>query len=157
MDATALARELIEPVPANALLGLTVRTAVDAAATVELQARPELGNVIGSLHASGLIALVDAAGLAAIISAADDAGELQEVSPLGSDADLTFFAPGRGRLQGHRALDELAYGSVRRLLSGESDRAALLTETEVTDENGAVVCTGRFRWRVRRLAPMPVG
>ena len=153
MDATALARELIEPIPVNALHGLTVRAAADGAATVELQVGPTLGNAIGSLAASGLIAMVDAAGLAAIIATAERPEELRDVSPLGSDADLTFFAPARGRLRAHCALDQPALDAVRRLLAGEADRAAVLTLTEITDEQRTVVCTGRFRWRIRRMTP----
>jgi hypothetical protein len=54
--------------------------------------------VIGSLHSSGLVALVDAAGLAAIIAAAAEEHELQDVTPLGWVAHLEFLSPACGRL-----------------------------------------------------------
>jgi hypothetical protein len=69
MDVTALARTLLEPVPAHRTAGIEVLRAADGAAEVALQTPEALVNVIGSLHSSGLIALVDAAGLAAIIAA----------------------------------------------------------------------------------------
>ena len=57
-------------------------------------------NVVGSLHSSGLIALVDATGLAALISAATDEDQLEGVIPLGSVARIEFLAPAHGLLVG---------------------------------------------------------
>src|SRR5262249_43796467 len=74
-DLTALARALIEPVPAPRTAGIAVLRAVDGAAEVALDPPPELANVIGSLHSSGLITLVDAAGLAAIVAAGESEDE----------------------------------------------------------------------------------
>jgi len=157
VDTLALARQLIEPVPANSLFGIAVQAVEPGTATVGLAVTPQAGNVIGALHASGLIALVDAAGLAAMISLATTEAQLDGFSPLGSDADLTFFAPARGALRAHCQLDEAALEAMTAYLSGTADRAALLTLTEITDAADAVVCTGRFRWRVRRRVPNPVG
>ncbi|MFF7392969.1 hypothetical protein ACFZAE_31585 [Streptomyces scabiei] len=57
MDRTALARTLLEPIPAHRTAEIATRTP------------PELTNVMGSLHSSGLVALLDATGLGAIIAA----------------------------------------------------------------------------------------
>lgn len=72
--------------------------AADCEAELALSAPPGLRNVIGSLHSSGLIALVDAAGLAAMIAASDSAESFRGVVPLGAGAVMEFLAPGRGRL-----------------------------------------------------------
>lgn len=157
MEATAIARSLLEPIPANTLLGVRVDRAVDGAATVGLAVRPELTNVVDALHASGLLALVDAAGLAAVLSAAERADQLVDVLPLGSDADLCFYAPARGELTAHCELDDGARELAREFFAARSQRLALMTETQIVDSEGSVVCTGRFRWRIRRKALVGAG
>ncbi|GAA1953759.1 hypothetical protein [Amycolatopsis minnesotensis] len=72
MDLTDLARKLLEPIPANRSAGPRVLRAADGTGEVAIGPAPALANVIGSLHSSGLVALLDAAGLAAIIGAAGD-------------------------------------------------------------------------------------
>ncbi|MGI8667283.1 MAG: PaaI family thioesterase [Jatrophihabitans sp.] len=152
MDATALARQALETIPANQLCDLRVLSATDGVATVGVEVTPRLTNGIGSLHSGGLISLIDAAGLAALLSCASKLEQTQDVLPLGSDADLTFFAPARGTLVARCVLDDDAVRLAGSLFRGESDRIALLTDAEVVDAEGTVVCTGRFRWQVKRLA-----
>ena len=128
MEATAIARALLEPVPANALLGIWVEAARNGAATVRLDVRPELTNVVDALHASGLVALVDAAGLAAVLSVAERPDQLTDVVPLGSDADLSFYSPARGELTALCELDDSARELAREILhrtvraAGSDDR-----------------------------------
>ena len=153
MDATAIARKLIEPVPVHRTFGLEVESAVDGVGRVAMTAATAFANVIGALHSSGLITLVDAAGLAAIIAAADDEAQLSGVLPLGTAATLEFRSPGRGRLTATCALDDEARSTLRTLLSGATDRASIRTDAEVVDEAGTVVCRGGFTWRVRRRVP----
>src|SRR5215470_4069942 len=98
MDLTDLARRLLDPIPAHRTLGLEVRRAGDGVGEVAADVPAALTNVIGSLHSSGLITLVDAAGLAAIIGAADSADAFAGIVPLGSAAELRFLAPARGWL-----------------------------------------------------------
>ncbi|MDP9118636.1 MAG: DUF4442 domain-containing protein [Actinomycetota bacterium] len=152
MDATALAKQLLESVPANRRIGLQVVRAADGCAQVAVADQPQLANMIGSMHSSGLVAIVDAAGLAAFVAAAQDANELQDVVPLGATANLQFLAPGRGRLIGHCELGETSMEVARSLLGGDSDSVRLTTSAEVLTENGVVVCRGSFGWRVKRLA-----
>jgi uncharacterized protein (TIGR00369 family) len=150
MDATALAKRTLEPVPANATFGLEVVRAADGAGTVGLTVRPELTNVIGSLHASGLIALADAAGLAAIIGSLEEDGEFEGIVALGAAAELAFTRPARGDLVAECAC---AFGDVealRALYRRDTDRARLFTDAVITDADGQQVATGRFDWRVRR-------
>lgn len=151
MDATALARSLLEPVPARRTAGIQVLRAEDCAAEVALDTPPGLTNVIGSLHSSGLIALLDAVGLAAVIAAVEGPGEFDGVVPLGAAATVEFLAPARGRLVASCALDESARHTLRGVLSGDGDRARLATVAEIRDATGAVVCRGGFDWSVRRV------
>lgn len=69
MDRTALARTLLESIPAHRTTLIEVVRAADGAAEIATRTPPELTNVIGSLHSSGLVALLDATGLGAIIAA----------------------------------------------------------------------------------------
>lgn len=93
MDATRLARLLLDPVPAHRTFGIEVLVEVDGYAEVGLDVMPPMTNVIGSLHSSGLIALIDAAGLAAIIGACETEADFVGVVPLGAAASFEFKAP----------------------------------------------------------------
>ena len=152
MDLTELARRLLEPIPANKTLGLRVLHAADGAAKVTAGPAPAFANVIGSMHSSGLIALLDAAGLAAVIGAARDEAEFDGVVPLGFAAELRFLAPAKGKLVAGCVLDEQASELVRTLFDGTAAKIRLSTTAEITDENGIVVCSGDFRWSVRRTS-----
>ena len=149
MDATALAATLLD-IPANRLFGIEVLHTADARAEVCLTVRPEFTNVIGSLHSSGLIALVDAAGLAAIIGAVWAPEEFGGVTPLGTLAHLEFLAPARGRLVGRCALDPASIASLRGLLERRVAKAELATAVEIVDAAANVVCRGSFTWKLRR-------
>jgi acyl-coenzyme A thioesterase PaaI-like protein len=155
MDATTLARSLLEPIPAHRTAGIQVRRAIDGTAEVVLVTPPAMTNVIGSLHSSGLVALVDAAGLAAIIAACDTDGEFDGVVPLGAAASLEFRAPARGRLVASCQLDQQARAALRPVLAGTADRARVTTVADVVDEAGVLVCRGTFQWSIRRRPGSP--
>lgn len=150
MDMTVLARTLLEPVPAHRTAGVEVLRAADGVAEIASEVPRELTNVIGSLHSSGLIALLDAACLGAMIAASRDPGDFDGVVPLGAAASLEFLAPARGRLLTVCRLDDEARAALLPLLSGESDRARFSTRAEITDATGTTVCRGSFDWSVRR-------
>jgi acyl-coenzyme A thioesterase PaaI-like protein len=150
MDAIALARSLLEPIPAHRTAGIEVLRAIDGIAEVALTTPTAMTNVIGSLHSSGLITLVDAAGLAAIIAACDTEGDFDSVVPLGAAASLEFRAPARGRLVASCQLSPDARLALRPLFSGEADRAWITTVADIVDAAGELVCRGTFEWSVRR-------
>ena len=151
-ERTSLAATLLDPIPANRLLGIRVVAALGGHAEVGMEASPEAANVIGSLHSSGLTALVDAAGLAAVISMATDAEEFDRVIPLGSQARMEFVAPARGRLVASCRLDGPDRHALGMLLRRRTDRATAETEATVRDEDQNVVCRGTFSWKIRRLS-----
>jgi acyl-coenzyme A thioesterase PaaI-like protein len=150
VDPTRLAARLLEPIAANRTFGVRVLSAAAGAAEVELVAAAPFENVIGSLHSSGLVALIDATGLAAVIAAAGDESQFEGVTPLGSVAHLEFLAPARGRLVGRCALSPEGVGVLREVLEHGERKAEVTTEVEVRDESGAVVCRGSFVWKLRR-------
>jgi acyl-coenzyme A thioesterase PaaI-like protein len=150
MDLTDLARRLLDPIPAHRTLGLEVLRAKDGIGKVSAEVPPALTNVIGSLHSSGLITLVDAAGLAAIIGAISGPDDFAGIAPLGAAAELRFLAPARGRLVATCRLEEEERASIAALCSGTAPDARAMTETEITDADGVVVCRGSFDWRLRR-------
>jgi acyl-coenzyme A thioesterase PaaI-like protein len=150
MDVTELARSLLGPTPAHRTAGIEVLRAADGSAEVAMDTPYELTNVIGSVHSSGLISLVDAAGLAAIIAACQDTDDFTGVVPLGAAASLEFLALARGRLVASCALDEATPAALRPVASGAEARARISTLADVTDADGVPVCRGRFDWSVRR-------
>ncbi|GAA3456700.1 PaaI family thioesterase [Dactylosporangium matsuzakiense] len=150
MDATELARQLLGPIPAHVTLGLEVVRAADGEAEVAAEVPHALTNVIGSLHSSGLMTLVDAAGLAALIGAVDNPDDFAGVIPLGGAAELRFLAPARGRLVATCRLEAEERAAVKALFAGETETARAMTEAEIRDVDGEVVCRGSFDWSLRR-------
>lgn len=156
MDLTGVARSLLGPMPAHRTMGLEVLQAADGVGVVAMRVRPELTDVIGSLHSSGLITLIDAAGLAAIIGAGPSGTSLDGVVPLGSSAAVRFRAPARGRLVATCALDDTARRALAETFAGAA-RVRFSTTAVVAGENGAVVCEGSFDWSVRHVVPVGAG
>jgi acyl-coenzyme A thioesterase PaaI-like protein len=150
MDSTQLARALLESVPGNRSFGLRVLRADAACAEVALELGAEHENAIGSLHSSGLIALIDAAGLAALIGSCRAEDEFEGLTPLGMTASLQFLAPARGLLIARCALDSFERHALRELLERRVRKEELETCVEVVDRDDTVVCRGRFTWKVRR-------
>jgi len=153
VNATDIAGQLLRLAPANVTLGLRVMRAVDGLGEVEMLASPEFGNVIGSLHASGLIGLVDAACLSSVISVAQQPAQLDGVVPLGSRSELEFRVPARGLLQGRCQLSEADMEMLRVFYATpRASRITLTTTADVQDSDAVVVCRGSFTWTVRRSA-----
>jgi acyl-coenzyme A thioesterase PaaI-like protein len=150
VDATELARQLLEPIPANRLMRLRVIYARDGEGEVVLEHASQMSNVIGTMHSSGLIALADAAGLAAIISTITGAAEFEGVVPLGAAADLQFKTPGRGRLTARCTLDDSTIVSARSFFESDAERLHLRTSASIFDASQGLVCVGRFHWSLRR-------
>jgi acyl-coenzyme A thioesterase PaaI-like protein len=147
---TRTAAEMLEPIPANALFGIRVRSAGPDGAEVWLTVAEQASNVIGSLHSSGLVALLDAAGLAAVIGAAEHPGQLSGVVPLGSRAEARFRAPGRGMLAAHCALPFGAQQELMPFWERATGRAQVRTPVVIHDQEGTLVCDGAFTWSLRR-------
>lgn len=150
MDLTSAARRLLDPVPVHRTFGLEVLWSGDGRGEVAVETRAPLANVVGALHASGLVTLVDAGGLAAILGTAEHEAELAGLLPLGAVATVRFLAPARGRLVGTCGLDDAARAALRPLLGGDVERTRLETTTQVHDADGVLVCEGTFAWSVRR-------
>ncbi|MET0451631.1 MAG: DUF4442 domain-containing protein [Mycobacterium sp.] len=150
---TRVARQLLEPIPAHRTAGIEVVRAADGAAEIAATTPEGLTNVIGSLHSSGLVALLDAAGLGAII-ADNPEPDMAGILPLGWAATLEFLAPARGRLVATCRLAAQEREALAMLWSGEQERVRLSTSAEVTDAGGRLVCRGTFHWSVQRI-PVP--
>ena len=150
LDSTHLAAQLLEPVPANRSFGIEVLHAAHASAEVCMLVPQGMTNVVGSLHSSGLIALVDATGLAALISAATDEDQLEGVIPLGSVARIEFLAPAHGLLVGRCTVGVDALAAIETIYKRRRNRASLSTEAEIFDSREIMVCRGAFTWSVSR-------
>ena len=150
MDATDLARCLLAPVPVHRTLGLRVDWAGDGCAEVSMPTPESMTNVIGSLHSSGLVNLVDSAGLAAIIGSCERADNFDGLVPLGAAASMQFLAPARGRLTARCSLAEEPRRALARLYAREVDTVRVETRAVVVDSHETLVCEGSFVWSVRR-------
>jgi acyl-coenzyme A thioesterase PaaI-like protein len=151
MDCTRLAARLLESVPANQSLGLRVLRADQTGAEVALDQVTPCSNVIGALHSSGLIALIDAAGLAAMVGICRSEAEFEGLTPLATWASVQFLAPARGPLVARCRLEPYEISTLRDLLERRVRSEELETCVDVLDRDQTVVCRGRFTWKVRRV------
>jgi acyl-coenzyme A thioesterase PaaI-like protein len=152
VDLTSLAVELIDRLPANRTLGLTVVEAVDGIGRVEMPVSDGVRNVIGALHSSGVAALADAASLAAALSVAPGEAAARRLQPLGVGARLTFQRPVRGTAFAVCHLDAAAKAALSALIEGSEARARFRTITSIDGEGAPGAAAGEFEWVVR-LAP----
>lgn len=149
MDATHVAQHLLDGVPANRLTGIEVLEAADGAARVALTRPEPVTNGLGTLHLSGLVALLDATGLAALIAGCRTEQEALSLVPLGVSATLDFRVPARDGLVGECTLDAPARAAICGLLAGCDARVRIGTLIEIRDHRGEVVGSGTLRWNVR--------
>jgi uncharacterized protein (TIGR00369 family) len=152
VDLTRVAVELLDRLPANRTLGLTVVEAVDGVGRVVMPVSHAVRNVIAALHSSGVAALADAAALAAALSAAPDEATARRLQPLGTQARLTFHRPIRGTGFATCHLDPSGRAALARLWERRDERACFTTLATIDGDEAPGAATGEFDWIVR-LAP----
>jgi acyl-coenzyme A thioesterase PaaI-like protein len=152
VDLTSLAVELLDRLPANRTLGVTVAEALDGVGRAVLPVSEVVCNVIGALHSSGVVALADAAALAAVLSVAPDETAARRLQPLGVQARLTFQCPVRGTAVAICHLDAEGRAALTSLHEGRHERARFTTLTTIDGDDAPRAAEGEFEWVVR-LAP----
>jgi uncharacterized protein (TIGR00369 family) len=86
-------RNLFGAVPFMRLLGVRREFSENGRARLVLEARPELGNVIGAVHGGVVVTLLDLAMASAAVSRLDFSRTAVTLN-----LDTCFLEPGRGRL-----------------------------------------------------------
>jgi acyl-coenzyme A thioesterase PaaI-like protein len=152
VDLTLLAAELLDRLPANRTLGLTIIEVRGGCGRARLPVSNEVSNVIGALHSSGVAALADAAALAAVLSLAPDEESARRLQPLGVTARLTFRRPVRGVAVATCELDGVSRAAVQSLFEGLDDQERFTTVAIIDGEGAPAAAQGEFDW-VARLAP----
>lgn len=127
-------RSMFGQVPFGRLLGMQREYSRDGRARLSIEARPELGNVIGAMHGGVVSTLIDVAMASAAVSAVDF-----QRTAVTLNLSTSFLEPGRGRL--------VADGEV----VGRDDTMAWCAAV-VTDAEGRVVARGQGSFR---YIPMP--
>lgn len=132
-------RQWFNRVPFTQLVGLQRTHSAGGRAQLVLDARPELGNVIGAVHGGAIVTLLDVA----MASAAVSAHNFQRTA-VTLDLNTAFLEPGRGRLTADAQL------------LNEADGVAWC-QAAVTDEGGRTVARaqGSFRYLPLPLASTP--
>lgn len=148
-----LATELLDGLPANRTLGLTVIEVREGLGRARLPVSDRLGNVIGALHSSAVAALVDAAALAAVLSVAPNEALARRLQPLGTRARLSFQRPVRGTALATCELDAKTRAALERLFGGRDDRASFTTLTVIDGDQSPRAAEGEFDWVARLATP----
>jgi acyl-coenzyme A thioesterase PaaI-like protein len=149
---TSVAVELLDRLPANRTLGLTITEVRDGLGRAALAVCEPVSNVIGALHSSGVAALADAAALAAVLSTSPDEATARRLQPLGVQARLTFHRPVRGMALATCVLDPQSRAAMANLFAGVEERARFTTRTTIDGDQASGAAQGEFDWVVR-LAP----
>lgn len=149
VDLTRVAVELLDLLPANRTLGLTVAEAVDGVGRVVMPVSDAVRNVIAALHSSGVAAMADAAALAAALSVAPDEATARRFQPLGTQARLTFQRPIRGTAFATCHLDATSRTALAHLWEGRDERARFTTLTTIDGDEAPGAASGEFDWIVR--------
>jgi uncharacterized protein (TIGR00369 family) len=134
-DAVAAARRnAFAGVPFTRLIGMRREFSDGGHARLIVDARPELENVIGSMHGGIVATLLDVAMASAAVSKVDF-----EMTAVTLSMNSTFIRPGHGRLT--------ADGDVLAV-----DDAVALCQASVVDEGGSLVARaiGSFRYLPHR-------
>ncbi|MGJ7494727.1 PaaI family thioesterase [Variovorax sp. RT4R15] len=123
-------RNLFAQVPFTRLLGARREYSEAGRARLVIDARPELGNVIGAIHGGVLVTLLDVAMASAAVSLFDFARTAVTLN-----LNTSFLEPGHGRLT--------ADGEVV-----QHDDSVAWCHASVTDDDGRVVARaqGSFRY-----------
>jgi uncharacterized protein (TIGR00369 family) len=130
----AARRNAFAGVPFTRLLGIRREFSDGGHARLIVDARPDLENVIGSMHGGIVATLLDVAMASAAVSKVDF-----EMTAVTLSMNSTFIRPGRGRLT--------ADGDVLAV-----DDAVALCQASVIDEGGSLVARaiGSFRYLPHR-------
>jgi acyl-coenzyme A thioesterase PaaI-like protein len=149
VDRTAVAAALLDDLPANRTLGLTITGAAHGEGQAVLPVREPVHNIIGALHASGVSGLADAAALAAILSAAPDEATARRIQPLGIRLEIDFRRPLRGIARARCRLDDHAANALADLFALTAPTVGLSTVTTIDGENEPAAAVAVFEWTIR--------
>ena len=105
-------RHVFSAVPFMQMLGVRRELSAGGKARLVLEARPELGNVIGAVHGGVIVTLLDVVMASAAVSIRNF-----EVTAVTLNLDSSFIGPGRGTLTADGELtardDSLAWCTAR--------------------------------------------
>ena len=136
----------IERMPYNAMLGVRIVEMDGGRARGTLEARTEVGNHVGTMHAGAQFSLVEAISGAAVSSAFLDL--LGRATPLAQGADVTYKRPLRGDATAEAQIAQEVIDRVRAELDA-SGRARFEVTVTVTDAEGTLATEATMRWYVR--------
>lgn len=129
-------RQIFSQVPFMAWLQMRREFSEGGRARLSIDAREELGNVIGAVHGGVVVTLLDVAMASAAVSSRDF-----QCTAVTLNLNTSFIEPGRGRL----------------VCDGEwlaSDDQVATCRAVVTDADGRVVARGQGTFR---YLPLPAG
>ena len=135
-----------QAIPFNRYVGLSVAEVGDGRGVVELPARDELHNHVGSQHAGALFTAGEAASGATFAGAF--AARLGEITPLARSASISYLKLAKGTITATGSL-----GEDKQTLLGRLDadgKVVFPVEVSLTDEDGTTVAAMTVEWHVRK-------
>jgi acyl-coenzyme A thioesterase PaaI-like protein len=135
-----------QAIPFNRYIGLTVAEVGDGRGVVQLPARDELHNHVGSQHAGALFTAGEAASGATFVGAF--AERLGEITPLARSANISYLKLAKGAITATGSLGESKQALLDRL--DADGKVVFPVEVSLTDEDGTTVAAMTVEWHVRK-------
>ena len=137
--------QAIATVPFARHVGITISHVERGRAEARLEARPELSNHLGTVHAAALFALGEAASGAAMAGAL--APVILSVRPVATEASIRYLKPAKGPISAHGQVLKDSEELVAELTSQGKVRFPL--QVKMIDTQAVEVCTMQVEWQAR--------
>jgi acyl-coenzyme A thioesterase PaaI-like protein len=144
MNVQVLDQMVAQGVPFNRLLGIQAVSAEPERVELQLPAKPEHQNHVGTVHAAAQYALGEAASGAMMLTAF---GNLlaEGIIPLATQASIKYRAPGEGDLKGVATLAEAVQTETKEKLA-QSGKVRFSVEVQMLNHADKVVSEMTIEW-----------
>lgn len=144
LDRATVQQFIVQAVPFNQVLGITVATLSHDAVEVLLPDAPELLNHVGTVHAAAQFGLGEATSGALVVAAFGDLFQ-QGVVPLAAKATITYRKAARGALRGQARFSIAEQQRIRDEVIQEK-RTRFSIPVQLMDNDGIITTELEISW-----------
>ncbi len=144
LDIAAVRQFLVQSVPFNLVLGITITTISPDAVEVMLPEAPGLRNHVGTVHAAAQFGLGEATSGALVVAAFGDLFQ-QGIVPLAARATIIYRKPAIGELRGRAILSLEEQQRIRDEVMQEK-KARFVIPVQLMKSDGAIITDLEISW-----------
>jgi len=144
LDISSVRQFIVQSVPFNQVLGITIATITPDAVEVILPETPEQRNHVGTIHAAAQFGLGEATSGTLVVAAFGDLFQ-QGIVPLAAKAAITYRKAATGELRGKATLSQQEQSRVRDEIA-QGQRARFTIPVQLTKSDGTVTTELEVSW-----------